>query len=96
MPPYVVAGFPKVCGELSAIGSLAFGCADATVGKFNGARLRQLLEGRHMCTVNTYRECEPTYDETTSWGTRWTTYACLKVSYMLLYVAMCIIRVRLQ
>ena len=79
MPPYVVAGFPKVCGELSAIGSLAFGCADATVGNFNGARLRQLLEGRHMCTVNTYRECEPTYDETTSWGTR-VDYICLPQS----------------
>ena len=43
--------FQKFVESLSAIGSLAFGCADATVGNFNGARLRQLLEGRHMCTV---------------------------------------------
>ena len=59
MPPCFVAGVPKVRGELSPIGSPAFGCADAKIENFNGAQLRQLLERHHMCTVNTYRECGP-------------------------------------
>ena len=78
MPPYVVAGFHKVRGELSAIGSLAFGCADATVENFNGAQLPTTF-GNDMCIVKTYRECEPTYYETTSRGTR-VNYICLSQS----------------